>query len=203
MKLKMWSKIRLNEIRRDARKSLQYRDENATQKSNTYKWFLYVLPIVLSITMLSFGVFIKSDIANYFITSISIFAGLFFSLLIVITDKYNKKKENLKILVEKEDDEAIGYLKRYKNFSIFLIRQISYTIILAGILILSMSIIYFIPQFPKYEFQCYLYLRLIAKYLTNGLIYYLGCQFIVFLLVILGNMYVMLLDDINFENIDK
>lgn len=199
MKRLKWNNIKLNEIRRQAKESLEYRDFNANTKTKIYLLYLYALPILFSLCLLFFGLFIEKEIASYFITSISIFAGLFFSLLFIVTDKYNVKKKNLEELAVKRDDETRNYLKRYKNFSIFLIRQISFTIILSVVLILSLSIIYFYPQFPKIDCCYWRYFKFAVKYFLNGIIYYWIAQFIVFLMIILSNMYIMLLDDINFE----
>ena len=199
MKRLKWNNIKLNEIRRQAKESLKYRDFNANVETKIYLLYLYALPILFSLCLLLLGLFIEKEIASYFITSISIFAGLFFSLLFIVTDKYNVKKNHLEELVVEGDDETRNYLKRYKNFSIFLIRQISFIIILAVILILSLSIIYFYPQFPQIDSCYWKYVKLLVKYLLNGIIYYWIAQFVVFLIVILSNMYVMLLDDINFE----
>jgi hypothetical protein len=199
MKLLKWDNIKLSEIRKQAKESLKYRDFNANSTTKIYWLYLYLLPVLFSLLLLSLGLFIEKEIASYFITSISIFAGLFFSLLFIVTDKYNAKKDNLKEITESGDEETRNYLKRYKNFSTFLIRQISFTIILAIVLILSLSIIYFYPQFPQINGCVWKYVKLTGKYLLNGIIYYWIMQFIVFLIVILSNMYVMLLDDINFE----
>lgn len=194
-----WNNIKLSEIREQAKESLKYRDFNANSKTKIYLLYLYFLPVLFSLLLLLLGLFIEKEIASYFITSISIFAGLFFSLLFIVTDKYNVKKDNLKEIIEKEDEETQNYLKRYKNFSTFLIRQISFTIILAIVLILSLSIVYFYPQFPQIDCYFWKFVKLVGKYLLNGIIYYWIAQFAVFLIVILSNMYVMLLDDINFE----
>ena len=199
MRQMMWNNIKLNEIRKQAKESLKYKDFNANSTTKVYLLYLYLLPVLFALVLLSLGLFIEKEIASYFITSISIFAGLFFSLLFIVTDKYNTKKDKLKELTEEGDKEACNYLIRYKNFSKFLIRQISFTIVLAVVLILTLSIIYFLPLFPQMDSMIWKYFKLIAKYLLNGIIYYWSAQFIVFLIVILSNMYVMLLDDINFE----
>lgn len=116
MRLMKWNNIKLNEIRRQAKNTLKYRDFNANSESKIYLLYLYVLPVLFALILLSFGLFIETEIASYFITSISIFAGLFFSLLFIVTDKYNIKKDNLTELIDKGDDETKNYLKRYKNF---------------------------------------------------------------------------------------
>ena len=191
----MWSKIRISEIRKGAFESLKYKDDNAREESNIYMLFIYALPVLISALLLAVGIFITNDIATYLITSISIFAGLFFGLLFIVTERYNAKKEQLK---EDENEEVRYYLIRYKNFSKFLIRQISYTIVLALLLIFLMALIYFSPQVPRFHLCGYGELiRTICKYIFNGVIYYWGSQFLIFIIVILGNTYVMLSDDIN------
>lgn len=198
----MWNKIRILEIRKGAFESLSYKDDNANEKnkSNIYILYLYVLPIVVSALLLLIGIFITDNIATYLITSISIFAGLFFGLLFIVTERYNSKKAQLQ---SDENEEVRNYLIRYKNFSKFLIRQISYTIVLAIVLIFLMALIYFSPQVPRLDLWGHGELvRTICKYCFNGIIYYWGCQFLIFIIVILGNTYVMLSDDIN-NNMSK
>lgn len=199
MKQLMWDNIKLSEIRKQAKESLKFKDFNASSKTKTYWLYLYLLPILFSLILLFLGLFIEKEIASYFITSISIFAGLFFSLLFIITDKYNAKKDKLNELIKQDDDEVRNYLKRYKNFSIFLISQVSFIIILSIRLILLLSIVYFYPQFPQFECVVWMYAKLAGKYILNGAIYYFIMQFVFFLLVVLSNMYVMLLEDISFE----
>ena len=191
----MWSKIRILEIRKDAFESLEYKDDNAREKSKIYWFYMRILPFLLSVMFLVAGIFITNDIATYLITSISIFAGLFFGLLFIVTERYNAKIEQLKV---DENEEVRNYLIRYKNFSKFLIRQISYTIALALLLIFLMAVIYFSPQVPHLSLWGYGdVIRAICKYVINAVIYYGSFQFIIFILVILGNTYVMLSDDIN------
>lgn len=198
MKLRIWDKIKLGEIRRDAKRSLRYRDFNANKESKVYILYLYVLPVLISVALLSLGVFLEKEVAYYLITGISIFAGLFFGLLFVVTDKYNQKRKDLKDLLVKGDEEAKGYVQRYQNFSVTLIRQIAFTIILAGTLILSILVIYMAPQLPQCNVEWYGCVKLAAKYLINGVIYYWGgVQFLLFLLLILSNTYIMLLEDIH------
>ena len=117
----MWTKIRILEIRKEAFESLKYKDDNACEESKTYMLYMYVLPLLVCALLLVAGIFITNDIATYLITSISIFAGLFFGLLFIVTDRYNAKIEQLK---ENENEEDRNYMVRYKNFSKFLIRQI-------------------------------------------------------------------------------
>lgn len=78
-------------------------------KSN---FILFVISIAIS---LYFGVFFNSDFAGYTITSLSIFIGLFATILILVFDKFisNKNLDNLK---DASSDLKLN-LKRTKNFS--------------------------------------------------------------------------------------
>lgn len=205
MALKLWSKIKLNQIRKDAKDTL-FRDFNDREKEKKHAFtYLYILPVVFTVIMLFFGVFIEESIATYLITGISIFAGLFFSLLFVVNDKYNSRKE---LLHESVYEDIQNYLKRYKKFAEQLISQISYTIIIAFGIIILMSIIYFSSTvdwdhtlsvlLPSKAMKSAMCVLIIFKYLINGLVYYLCWQFILFIIVILSNTYIMLMDDIDF-----
>ena len=190
-----WNKIRIKEIRKKAFESLSYVDDNANDKNQKYIWYVRVIPIIFACCLLLCKVFLTSDIISYMITSISIFAGLFFGLLFIVTERYNSKKEQLQ---SDMNEEVKNYLIRYQNFSRFLIRQISYSIVLSIALICLMAMVYFAPQIPHWNFWgCGDIIRLISKYVLNAFIYYWSVQFVVFIIVILGNTFVMLSDDIN------
>lgn len=213
MRLRLWNKLKIIQIRNDAKKSL-YKDYNGRLKNKrTVKFFLYGIPCILTISLLALNVFIDKDVTNYLIAGISIFAGLFFGLLFTVNEKYNTRKQ---ILMQNENEEAINYLKRYKYFATQLISQISYVIVICIGLIITMLIIYFSPSisltlrniFPVelegfgyvfYISQILEYFILILKYIVNGAVFYLSCQLLLFVSVILSSTYVLLLDDIDFE----
>jgi len=193
----MWTKIKIWEIRKDSLLSLR-KDINNRIVKNKFNVILYynLIPLIIAIIFLIIGVTINSEIANYFITAISIFAGLFFNLLLVVASKLNERK---KIIDSNSDEETVNYVERYTNFSEQLISQISYTIILSLLLIVLMFFIHFKKWLPHFEWQ---YLSLFyhgLKCLLNGIIFYIGVQFIVMLFVILSSMYTMLLDDIKIK----
>lgn len=211
--LKIWSKLKIIQIRNDAKKSL-YKDFNGRSKNKkTVNFYLYTIPCILTTLLLLFNVFIDKDITNYLIAGISIFAGLFFGLLFTVNDKYNTRKQ---ILIQNNNEESINYLKRYKYFSTQLIAQISYVIVICIVLTI-MSMIYFSPNICNslrnilpneidilgYVFfisKILEYSFLIIKYIINGLIFYLISQLLLFIFVILSSTYVLLMDDIDFED---
>lgn len=193
----MWTKIKIFEIRHDALQSL-HKDFNGhvSKSKKSVLEYYYAFPILVSIILLYSGVSINSEIANYFITGISIFAGLFFNLLLVVADKLNAKKR----LLEKDtNEETINYITRYRHFSEQLISQISYGIIVSIGIIILMFLTNFSHWLPPTKVPEILFLYKILKYSLNGLIIYFGMQFITLLFIILSSMYVMLLDDLKIK----
>lgn len=196
----MWTKIKISEIRKDAIHSL-YKDYNGRviKKKRVIWWYFYILPFIIMMMMLGFHLFVNKDMASYFITGISIFAGLFFNLLLVVADKLNARK----LLLENDTNEGtVNYVKRYRHFSEQLISQISYTIVLSIYIILLMFLTQFKNWFPLNENESREFLMFsvgLFHYLFNGYVYFLGVRFLIMLFVILSSMYVMLLDDLKIK----
>lgn len=193
----MWTKIKVWEIKKDALLSLR-KDYNGrvVKNKSSFLTYYYIIPLLISVIFLLIGVSINSEISNYFITAISIFAGLFFNLLLVVADKLNIRK---KMLENDQNEETVNYVKRYTHFSEQLISQISYTIVISLSLIVLMFLIHFKTWLPHCDI---VYVKIIyktLKYILNGIIFYVGMQFIIMLFVILSSMYVMLLDDIKLK----
>jgi len=191
---KMWTKIKVWEIRKDALLSLR-KDYNGrvVKNKSAFLAYYYLIPFLISATFLLIGVSINSEISNYFITAISIFAGLFFNLLLVVADKLNVRK---KMLENDKNEETINYVKKYTHFSEQLISQISYTIVISLSLIVLMFLIHFKTWLPHSNLDTIKIIYRLLKYILNGIIFYVGMQFIIMLFIILSSMYVMLLDDI-------
>lgn len=193
----MWTKIKIWEIRHDALESLKkdYNGRIVKNKKGLLGYY-YLLPLFIACILLASGVTINNDIANYFITGISIFAGLFFNLLLVVADKLNVRK---RLLDSDPNEETRNYVKRYQHFSEQLISQISYGIVISIGLIILMFLTNFQTWLPPTEICCVKIIYQVLKYFLNGLILYNGMQFIIMLFVILSSMYVMLLDDLKIK----
>lgn len=193
----MWTKIKIWEIRKDALESLRkdYNGRIVKNKRIVFSYY-YAFPFVVAVTFLIIGVTVDTDIANYFITGISIFAGLFFNLLLVVADKLNERK---RLLDTNTNEETKNYVIRYRHFSEQLIAQISYGIVISIGLIILMFLTHFKIWLPETDICQIKILYKILKYMLNGLIFYNGTQFIIMLFVILSSMYVMLLDDLKIK----
>ena len=97
-------------------------------------FFHFILPLTISFVFAFFSIKFDNDIISNIIGSISIFSGLLFSVIFVVTENYSKRKADLS---NNFNEEAKSYLKRYKDFS----KHIS-TLILFSILIAMCSIIF-------------------------------------------------------------
>lgn len=193
-----WDKIKIFEIRKNALSYLNkdFRGIQSTSKILVF-FYYYLIPLIIGLTLIAFEFKIDKDISTYLITGISIFAGLFFNLLIVVSDKMRQRK----VLYNSEKDDEKNYAELYKTFSEQLIAYISYAIILSLLLIILM----FITQLNLKNFNHLIFSDSIkenlkiARSIFNFFIFYFGYQLLIILSIILSNMYIMLIDDINLE----
>lgn len=193
-----WDKIKIFEIRKNALSYLNkdFRGIQSTSKILVF-FYYYLIPLIIGLTLIAFEFKIDKDISTYLITGLSIFAGLFFNLLIVVSDKMRQRK----VLYNSEKDDEKDYAELYKTFSEQLIAYISYAIILSLLLIILM----FITQLNLKNFNHLIFSDSIkenlkiARSIFNFFIFYFGYQLLIILSIILSNMYIMLIDDINLE----
>lgn len=186
----MYSKIK--QIIIEAHKSFYIKTSGV--ESTKAKWnkiiFFEMMPAILSIYLILVPNLIvaKSIVVGYLLTTYSIFAGLLFSLIIVIVDKAKKIKENVNITKE----EHFYYVKRYLRFSKHLITKISFTIILSLVLIvLSLS-----TQLNFGMHNVWLWLATHKSQIISFLIFYFTIQFIIMILQIVSEMYEVFLEEI-------
>lgn len=194
MPLFYWNKIRISKIKKEAVDSLYKNYSGYKERKGIVRFYFYFLPFIVAIAFLFFGIKVNSNIANYFIMGITIFAGLFFSLLLVVADKYNVRKKDL---IDNNNEEALNYLRRYKIFSEHLIAQISYCIIISVYLLILMFLAQLTGIHVSIDWIYLKYFLIGGKYLLNGLIFYYGFRYIILLFVILSAMFTMLFEDIN------
>jgi len=193
---------KLLDIRKEALKSLYYDNRNQLIAK---KWKLhliyYGLPILISISLVILDQRFTGDSITYFITGISIFAGLFFNLLIVVSDKMDKRKKQL----ESDYEPTSNYALDYKLFSERLIASISYAIVLSILLIGLM----FFTQIDYNNLNDYLienaikWINDISDYVFNFLAYFVGFKFLILLIHILIDIYEMLIHDMNMKEHQK
>tara|TARA_Y100000815_G_C13323802_1_gene493351 strand:- start:116 stop:718 length:603 start_codon:yes stop_codon:yes gene_type:complete len=193
---------KLFDIRKESLNALYYDNRNRLIAS---KWKLnllyYGLPIFISTSLILLNQKLTEDSITYFITGISIFAGLFFNLLIVVSEKMDKRKKQL----ESDFEPTSNYANDYKLFSERLIASISYAIILS-ILVIGLM---FFTQIDYENLDKFLsastikWINNISDYTFNFLAYFVGLKFLILLVHILIDIYDMLIHDMNLQQHQK
>jgi len=193
---------KLLNIRKEAIQSIYYDNRN---RLITKRWklniFYYVIPIILSFILILLDQTLNENSITYFITGISIFAGLFFNLLIVVSEKMEKRKTQL----ESNHEATSKYAKDYKLFSERLIASISYAIILS-ILVIGLM---FFTQIDYSNLNCYFnantisIISNISVYFFNFFAYFVGFKFLILLVHILIDIYDMLIHDMNMQEFQE
>jgi len=117
----------------------QYTDINGQEKVPKFyflpvQWILLFISIVVSLSVMNNG--ISRDFAGYAITALSIFVGLFLSLILMVFDKFNS------IDFSKIRGEKQIYAIRTKNFFKQFTALTSYSILIAllSLLLLAASL---------------------------------------------------------------
>lgn len=190
--------FKLRNIRKEANLTL-FRDDrgNLVAKKPKLYFFHYGIPLILSIILVVLNQLLTTDSITYFITGISIFAGLFFNLLIVVSDKMERRKS----LLLSKYEPTNRYAEQYKSFSEGLIATISYAIILS---ILLIGLMFFTQvDYENLDFflcpEQIVIINKVSDYLFNFLSYFVGFKFLILLIHILIDIYEMLIHDMNMQ----
>jgi len=180
----MLDKLNILEIRKDAISSIQ-------KGSSKLSFILvyYGIPLVCAVAIHLVNYDVNTDLFGNLISGISLFAALLFSIIFVVSNNLNSRKNQYK----SNDEENIRYLSNYKNFANSLVSLISYTIVKAImiVVILIISDAYFDYLNEKSN--------LLLKIIWDILIVLL-VQFLLYIIIILREMYVMQYEDINKNN---
>lgn len=201
----MFSKFNLTELLKDGFSGIRV----SPKIFYTIFWHLF-FPMMLSIIFLLFSVAIDNDIISNIISSISIFSGLLFSVIFVVTENYSKRKNQMS---HNQSDEAKSYLRRYKNFT----EQIT-TLILFSVAIAIISIVFLLLYIflMKANLQGLQVVKEVKEFIETGDIDYSKVKSIVLLFLqtlsfiflynylltivtLVREVYAMVFDDINYD----
>jgi len=168
-----------------------------TNKGKRYV-LLILLPSLLSIVSVFFlGIYIKDNYVGLIIASFAIFSGFFFTLIVYVSDKATNKRKEYAHSSEESDQR---FLKKYLQFSERLIIQISYSIVVS----ISAIILLFLTQFDfSLTFSIKNYTIEIGKIyfiLINVFTLAVCFNFLLFLLLIISNMYALFLEETKSEH---
>ncbi|MBI0399998.1 hypothetical protein [Cyclobacterium marinum] len=161
-----------------------------TIQSRRKRFLLLVLIPSLVGALISFakGYSISESYINIIISSLSIFTGFFFTLIVYVADKAANKKNDYR---GKDNEEEKRFIDRYLNFTEKLISQISYSILLSIIIILLSLVSQLnIPCIFSGSFCLLVNTCLLALILS------IIVHFMIYLLLIVSNMYALFLEEI-------
>lgn len=167
--------IQIIKISKEGLMSLFYDiDGNKRGKIKIFILFI-IIPFILSLFSLKLDQVDK--IIDTLLTSLSIFITFIFTALFIVPDKLSSRIDMLK---GKDDDATRNYLIRFYNFTKSFVQQMSFIIIQSLALIISLVV--------QKLYPCKM-LTFINSVLLIVLILYL--------LTILSNMYILLMDDLH------
>lgn len=125
-----------------------------------------------------------NEIIDTLLTCLSIFTALIFIALFVVP---NKLSSRINMLKEKDDDATHGYLIRFYNFTKSFVQQMSFVIVQ------SLTLIILLVTQKLYPCN-------VLTFINSGL--FIVLILYVFVLTILSNMYILLMDGIH-RNVDE
>lgn len=170
----------------------------------------FVFPIVLSLVFVLFSIKLDNDIISNIISSISIFSGLLFSVIFIVTENYSKRKN---LLNTNSNEEAKSYIKRYKDFTNHITTLILFSVAVAVISIVLLLIYLF---FVKANLQGLQISKELIEILRNGNIDYSKSKSLILILLqilsfiflfnylliiitLIKEVYALVFDDINYD----
>lgn len=185
----MFSKIDIFEIRKDAVKSMR-------KDSNIFSFLLiyYIFPAFASVIIFITNYKINTALFGNLLSGISLFSGMLFSIIFIVSNNFNTRKEK----IDSKEEENKSYIDRYKTFANELTSLISYTVVKALVIIVLLIISDAANNYVDNTGSSYFddSFLLLLKFIGAILIFLLY-QFLLYIVVILKEMYVMQFDDIN------
>lgn len=177
----MLSKLNFFEIRKDAISAIKV-------DTKIYSFYLtyYIVPFILAFTIHWIKYDIDTSLFSNLLSGISLFAGLLFSIIFVVSNNFNNRKFEL----DNKEEENQRFLNNYRAFASNIIALISYTVVKS---IMIIVILIFSDAIYSYNGdKANLLLRIIWDVLII-LLYH----FLFYITMILKEMYTMQYEDIN------
>ncbi len=156
---------------------------NEALSSLKESWGLfYLLPGILSIGVGVYTFFCDNSIDMFgdVVSPIGIFSALMFSVIFIVVEHFLKRKVDF----NSENDEDKRYLENYQDFTRNTIARISFSIFLAGLIII---LAFVLPQI-KGTNAWWLSVR-------NTVFVFFLLQYIALIIIVVKDMYAMLIDD--------
>lgn len=147
------------------------------------KLLFFIFPFLFALGLGCFTYFIDPtiNIVVDVVGPIGIFSALMFSVIFIVVEHFLKRR----LEYSSNDEEAVRYLENYKDFTRNTVVRISFSILLAGLIIL----LAFILKQITIETLCF-------KVARNTIFVYFILQYMALIIIVVKDMYAMLIDDI-------
>lgn len=144
-------------------------------------WFI-VMPAILALAVGCLTWFSDSEVKVFadVIGSIGIFSALMFSVIFIVVEHFLKRRMDY----NSDNEEDKRYIQNYQKFTKEVVTRISFSIFLAGLIIV---LAFILPQLP-FTNKWYLAIR-------NTVFVFLLLQYAGLIIIVVKDMYAMLMDD--------
>lgn len=144
-------------------------------------WF-YIVPSLIAIIVGCCTLFSDSEVRVFadVIGSIGIFSALMFSVIFIVVEHFLKRRMDY----NSDNEEDKRYIENYQDFTKEVVTRISFSIFLAGLIIV---LAFILPQL-SFTNKWYLAVR-------NTVFVFLLLQYAGLIIIVVKDMYAMLIDD--------
>lgn len=154
--------------------------------------FLVFIPLAILVFIIWKQIKLSESI-DTLLTVLTIFTALIFGVLFTVPDKLSNRIEKYK---NRKDEAIKNYLTRFYNFTKSFVEQITFIILISLVLIVLLVILKITDKIIFEYLGC---IQIMITALSSVLFYYL----LLYILVLLANIYILLMDDIKVSNKDK
>lgn len=142
----------------------------------------YLLPGILAIAVGVYTYFCDEplDFIGDVVGPIGIFSALMFSVIFIVVEHFLKRKVDF----NSDNDEDKRYLDNYQDFTRNAVARISFSIFLAGLIII---LAFILPQIKS--------TKILWLSIRNSIFTFFLLQYIALIIIVVKDMYAMLIDD--------
>lgn len=142
----------------------------------------YLLPGILAIAVGAYTYYCDSSLALFgdVVGPIGIFSALMFSVIFIVVEHFLKRKVDF----NSGNDEDKRYLENYQVFTRNTVARISFSIFLAGLIII---LAFILPQIKASNIWWFS--------IRNSFFSFFLLQYIALIIIVVKDMYAMLIDD--------
>jgi len=202
----MFSKFNLTELLKDGFSEIRV----SSKLSYSILWH-FAFPLLLSFIFVLFSITIDNDVISNIISSISIFSGLLFSVIFIVTENYSKRKSHM---INDYNDETKSYLKRYKNFTEHITTLILSSVAIAIISIVCLLMYLFVVKVNLQGLKVdkeikeiiergsidYSKVKSVALSTLQMLSFVFLFNYLLVIITLVKEVYAMIFDDINYDS---